>query len=442
MTRLFARFMALATIAVLSACSSGSNSGSLPPSNAFAAAQETGPRGTYVPPAPGPWALRRLCPYTGDPRERRCMAIQRLDLPPRDPNAEPQGYSPADLQSAYALTALSSANGRGQTVAVVDAFDDPNAEADLAIYRAQYHLPACTTANGCFRKLNENGLASPLPRPNGSWAGEESLDVDMVSAICPNCHIMLFEGGSLDKAVNSAVRLGANVVSNSYGGAELDRVDPAFVHPGVVFTASAGDGGYFDCDPDSYPLCGGPEQPASYATVVAVGGTRLTRDGSARGWSERVWNDETGCCGATGSGCSRLVPKPDWQTDKGCTKRSETDISAEADPDTPVAVYDSYKNGKWIVLGGTSVSSPLVAGVFALAGNAAKLSQPQGIWERARSANPAAAYNDVTLGNNIVPASVNKKTHVCPPAWRYICYAGPGYDGPTGWGTPNGISGF
>jgi subtilase family serine protease len=401
-----------------------------------------GMSGSYVPPAPGPWALTRLCGRPANPRDRRCDAIVRNDVPvTMHPDRAPFGYSPADLQSAYALP--SSSAGTGQTVAIVDAYDDPKAESDLAVYRAEFGLPACTTANGCFRKVNQNGLAGPLPKSDPGWGGEESLDLDMVSATCPNCHILYIEAANadngLDAGVNTAVRLGANVISNSYGGSEYAKSDPAFVHPGVVITASAGDGDYYDCDPDPpYSSCTGPEQPASFANVVAVGGTRLVRASSTRGWSESVWNDvvsRRNDNGGTGSGCSRLVAKPAWQTDQGCTKRSETDISAEADPSTPVAVYDSFPRGGWTAYGGTSVASPLIAGMFGLAGNASSVAQPQGIWSDA-----GAGLNDITTGNNLVPVSVNRRTVTCPSAWAYICQAGAGYDGPTGWGTPIGVS--
>jgi subtilase family serine protease len=403
--------------------------------------------GRYVAPAPGPWALTRLCGRPADPRDRRCDAILRNDIPMTEhPDGAPYGYSPADLQSAYALTPSSRAGGGKQTVAIVDAYDDPKAESDLAVYRSKFGLPPCTTANGCFRKVNQNGAASPLPAKDPGWGGEESLDLDMVSAICPYCHILFVEasnaGNGLDTAVNTAVRLKATVISNSYGGPEYASKDPAFVHPGVVIVASAGDADYYDCDPDpGYASCTGPEQPASFANVVAAGGTRLVRSSSvARGWSESVWNDvisRNNDNGGTGSGCSKRVPKPAWQTDKGCTMRSETDVSAVADPNTPVAVYDSFPSGGWGAYGGTSVASPLLAGVFALAGNTL-VAQPAGIW----SHRGGPHFNDVTVGNNLVPVSVNARTVVCPTAWRYICYAGVGYDGPTGWGTPNGVLSF
>src|SRR5207244_4408707 len=127
------------------------------------------------------------------------------------PQATPRGFGPVDLQSAYKLPSATA--GSGATVAIVDAFDDPKAESDLATYRSQFGLPACTTANGCFRKLNQNGAASPLPRSDTGWAGEIALDVDMVSAVCPNCKIMLVEADNSDNnlftAIDTAARLGA-----------------------------------------------------------------------------------------------------------------------------------------------------------------------------------------------------------------------------------------
>jgi subtilase family serine protease len=351
----------------------------------------------------------------------RCLALVRTDtphvvVPPNQAagrNATPSGYGPATLQAAYSLP--SSTNGAGQTVAVVDAYDDPNAASDLSVYRSQYGLPACTTSNGCFKKVNQNGVQGSYPRANGGWAEEESLDVDMVSAICPNCHIILVEAKSasnanLNTAVNEAVTLGANVVSNSYGGSESGSSDSAYNHPGHVITASAGDSGT------------GAQQPCSYSTVVCIGGTSLTMSGNTR-VSETAWSD-------TGSGCSAYVTKPSWQTDHGCTMRSESDVSSDADPNTGVAVYDSYAYegySGWLVFGGTSVSSPTIASVYALAGNASSQNYAQGIWT-----NAGANLHDITSGSN----------GTCSSSYRYICNAGVGYDGPTGWGTPNGTGAF
>src|ERR671927_1046696 len=194
--------------------------------------------------------------------------------------ANPSGYGPADLQSAYKLPSATA--GSGQTVAIVDAFDDPTAEQDLAQYRSFYGLPPCTTANGCFRKVNQTG-GTLYPAPSPDWGLEISLDLDMVSAVCPNCHILLVEATTnlntdLYTAVDTAASLGANAISNSYGGGESSAEtssDSHFNHPGVAITASSGDDGY------------GVSYPAASRYVTAVGGTSLTKNaGTTRGWSE------------------------------------------------------------------------------------------------------------------------------------------------------------
>ncbi len=362
---------------------------------------------------------RRLCAAPAKTGYAGCFAVMRTDKNGPagvQPNAAPSGYGPADLQSAYRLP--SSAAGSGQTVAIVDAFDDPNAAADLATYRSQYGLPPCTEDTGCFRKVDQRG-GTTYPAPDGGWAGEISLDLDMVSAACPNCHILLVESDdnsllNLGASVNEAVALGARFVSNSYGGSE-DAAETSwdttyFDHPGVAITASSGDYGY------------GVEYPAASQFVTSVGGTSLVHDTSSRGWSETVWSNDSG---APGSGCSAFDPKPTWQTDSGCANRAVADVSAVADPETGVAVYDSFGAPGWGVFGGTSASSPIVAGTYALAGAPPASSQP--------NAFPYAttnAFNDVTSGNN----------GTCTP--DYLCTAGAGYDGPSGLGTPNGIAGF
>src|SRR4051794_4728613 len=217
----------------------------------------------------------------------------------------PSGYGPPDLQAAYNLPSATA--GAGQTVAIVDAFDDPTAESDLAKYRSFYGLPACTAANGCFRKINQTGGSLP-PAPSPDWALEISLDLDMVSAVCPNCHILLVEANTnldsdLYAAEDTAARLGANAISNSWGGdesADETANDVHFNHPGIAITASSGDNGF------------GVSYPASSPFLTAVGGTSLTRDTStARGWTESAWS-------GAGSGCSAFEPKPSWQTDAGC----------------------------------------------------------------------------------------------------------------------------
>jgi len=331
------------------------------------------------------------------------------------PNATPSGYSPASLLSAYKLPAD---GGAGQTIAIVDAYNDPNAAADMATYRSQFGLPACTVASGCFKQVNQTG-GSSLPANNSGWAGEISLDLDMVSAIAPRAHIILVEATSsamnnLGAAVNEAVKLGAKFVSNSYGGGDStydSYYDTTyFKHPGVAITASSGDSGY------------GVEYPAASQYVTAVGGTSLRKASNTRGWTESVWSNSS--TQGAGSGCSKYETKPTWQKDTGCGKRTVADVSAVADPATGVAVYQTYGGSGWTVYGGTSVASPIIAAVYADAGT------PKASVPAADIYSHTSALNDVTAG----------KTATCSPS--YLCAAGTGYDGPTGWGTPNGLAAF
>ncbi|KOV95014.1 S53 family peptidase [Streptomyces sp. NRRL B-3648] len=337
--------------------------------------------------------------------------------------ADPTGYGPADLQDAYGLASAAAANGSGETIAIVDAYDDPHAAADLATYRSSYGLPSCTTANGCFKKVGQTGSTTSLPTADSGWAEEESLDLDMASAVCPNCHILLVEAKSasmanLGTAVNEAVKLGARFVSNSYGGSESSSdttYDSSyFNHPGVAVTVSAGDEGY------------GAEYPAASKYVTAVGGTALNTSSTSRGWTETVWN--TSRTEGTGSGCSAYDAKPAWQTDTGCAKRTIADVSAVADPATGVSVYDSYGvTAGWYTFGGTSASAPIIAGVYALAGTPSSGSDPAAF---PYAAAGTSALNDVTSGSN----------GSCSTG--YLCTARSGYDGPTGWGTPEGTDAF
>jgi hypothetical protein len=336
----------------------------------------------------------------------------------------PSGFGPADIQSAYALPA---SLGTGMTVAVVDAFDLPTAEADLAVYRSQYGLPPCTTANGCFRKVNQDGVSGSYPTPNAGWGLEIALDIEMVSAACPNCKILLVEANSdsfldLGAAVNTAVAMGAIAVSNSYGGAEgsasvEDYLDANFYnHPGVAITASTGDCGY-NCSGSG----SGVQYPAASPYVVAVGGTSLMGSVGA-GWTESAWGNSHG---GAGSGCSTYEPKPSWQHDAGCAKRTQADVSAVADPATGVAIYVT---GVWHVFGGTSAASPIIAATFALAGGPAV-----GAYPASYLYGNTAGLKDVVGGNN----NLNGTCTV-----TYLCNGVAGYDGPTGLGTPNGISAF
>jgi hypothetical protein len=358
------------------------------------------------------------------PHYASCHAIIDLDVPGNatpstvTPNSvtpllTPQGYAPADLQKAYNLP--SGTAGAGATVAVVDAYDLPTAQADVNTYRTQFGLPICST--GCFTKVNQNGGSTP-PASNASWGQEIALDLEMVSAACPNCNILLVEANSasltdLGIAVNTAVSMGAVAVSNSYGGSEsasnANYDATYFNHPGVAITASSGDSGY------------GAQYPAASPYVTAVGGTTLTSSVGG-GFSEKAW-------ASAGSGCSAYSAKPSWQHDSGCARRTIADVAAVADPATGVAVYDSTPYGGqsgWLVFGGTSVASPIVAGTYALAGTPAAGSIPASF----AYAAPQGALTDVTSGTNGSCGS------------SYLCTAGPGYDGPTGLGTPNGIAAF
>ncbi|HEX4739551.1 MAG TPA: S53 family peptidase [Allosphingosinicella sp.] len=325
------------------------------------------------------------------------------------PNAVPSGFGPADLRSAYNITTDGTS-----TIAIVDAYGYTNAEQDLAVYRAQFGLPACTTANGCFRKLNQSGQQSNYPAQNTGWAQESALDLDMASAMCPGCKLVLVEATSasfanLAAAVRTAGGLsGVVAISNSYGGGESgsQTYEPSYNQPGKAVTVSTGDSGY------------GVEFPATSPHVVAVGGTHLVRAANARGWTETVWS-------GGGSGCSAIYTKPTWQTDPSCSRRMEADVSAVADPNTGVAVYgpSSARRSAWLVFGGTSVAAPLVAGIYGVTGHtqngASSLYQ-----------NPGE-LNDVTSGSN---GRCSGST--------YFCTAKVGYDGPTGLGTPNGTGPF
>jgi len=303
-------------------------------------------------------------------------------------------------------------------VAIVDAFDDPNAASDLAFYRNIFYpsLPALNTTGATFTQVKIGS-----PRTDGGWAQEISLDVDMVSAICPTCNILLVEANSntysdLMAAVDYATAH-ANYVSNSYGSGEFSTegsLDLHFNHPGTAITFSSGDGGY------------GVEYPAASPYVTAVGGTSLNFSSGVR-VSETAWS-------GAGSGCSAVEPQPTWQgsvtnISKYCSRRAVADVSAVADPNTGVSVYDTWRDAYgsgtgWMVFGGTSVASPIVASVYALAGNATSFGSYPYI-------TTLPSLFDITSGSN-------GRCRRAPT----LCNAGPGWDGPTGLGTPNGTGSF
>jgi hypothetical protein len=444
--------VALLALMAASACSSR-GSGPFVPSGTPAAGDAQDPLESLYTPAMGYYRMSRadaaqpICGRTSSPDQMRCMAWRRTDLVPdtivQDSIPGGVGFTPADIASAYHLD---QSKGGGQTVATVDAYGYTQAASDLAAYRRAARLPACTEAGGCLRIVNQNGQAGPLPAPNtdpnDDWRGEQALDLDAISAACPKCKIVMvqtnndYSNNLAAGNVTAAQVMHANVVSNSYGGPETGAYASQYNQPGHVIVASAGDNGGGLSDG------GGPAMPCTLPTVVCVGGTSLVKTGlgNPRGWREAVWNTLAldtcgGSCGATGSGCSNIVSKPAWQHDVGCTHRSATDLSAVASVNTPLAVYSvlfrSYPgHSPWAGFGGTSLSSPLIAGMFALAGNAATRHGASEIWAK------HTAFNDVVTGSNVNLGISGP----CASSVIYICKAGKGYDGPTGWGTPNGTT--
>jgi hypothetical protein len=385
------------------------------------------PAATAAPTGAGtPHHVRDVC-GAARPGQVRCLAEVRTDVhggrgvrgpaARADATSLPSGYGPADLRSAYGLPVD---GGVGQTVAIVDAGDDAAAEADLAVYRATYGLPACTTANGCLRTVNQRGDASPLP-PDQGWATEISLDLDLVSAACRSCHLLLVEAddaglASMAAAVDTAAALGATEISNRYGATEnatTASYAAHYRHPGVAVVAASGDAGY-----------GAPNMPAVFAGVVAVGGTSLTRAGNARGFTEAAWS-------GAGTGCSAWVDKPAWQSDPNCPGRMVSDVSAVADPDTGPAVYDTSDQGGWTIVGGTSASAPFIAGVIALAGHPDRFADASYLYAH------ASALHDVVGGASAGPGPGGADC-----GGDYLCTGFPGYDGPTGNGTPDGLGAF
>jgi subtilase family serine protease len=374
---------------------------------------------TAAPAAPGRAHAVRVCATPSAPTTAACHALKLVDtdgaaVNPAGQRVTPNaisGKSPADIQSAYKVAGLSSG---GRTVAIVDAYGYPNAARDLAVYRSQWGLPACTVANGCLRIINQTGGTS-LPRFDVGWAGEQALDLDAVSATCPDCKIVLVQATSaslvnLGTAVNTAARQpGVVAISNSYGGGDLADTSYGsyYNHQGIAVTASTGDSGYQ-----------GGSFPASSHYVTAVGGTSLVKDGSARGWTESAWS-------GAGSGCTTLNAAPAGQTTTmtACSGRAIADVSAVADPATGLATYapTSRTSSSWAQYGGTSLSAPIVAAVYALSGNTA------GYANTLPYAHASGLF-DVTSGSNGSCAS-----------W---CAARSGWDGPTGLGTPNGTSAF
>jgi subtilase family serine protease len=392
------------------------------------------------------------------------------------------GLTPNDLETAYTLPVN---GGSGQTVAIVDAYNDPSINGDLQTFDAHYGLPACSTSNGCLRVVNQTGGTTLPSNDTSGWSVEESLDVEAVHSVCRGCKIILVEASSplntdLGTAENTAAgTLHATEISNSYGEPESgsdSTFQAAFDHHGVVIAASAGDDGY-----DFYDQLSNTDQPsipAAYVSVVSVGGTSLYLGQNATRQSETVWNDNGvkdynqsiagQPLGAGGGGCSTMFNAQGWQTSlsvwpsTGCGHgRLESDVSADADYLTGFDVYDSYACGGcgpapgWFTVGGTSLSSPIIAATYGLAGGAHGVPFPA----LTLYAHPGAAY-DVTTGGNgwcdgagaggcpnpnsqgfgLVDCAYTASGAVS--VGDRACDALAGFDGPTGVGTPNGMTMF
>lgn len=368
--------------------------------------------------APTPRSQQPVCPGPAASDSARCDARVVTDKGSPQASTVPKGYGPAQFRGAYGLPAAAST---AQTIAIVDAYDDPKIASDLNAYSSQFGLPQCNSANPCFEKVNQSGSAGPYPQANSGWALEIALDVEVAHAICPNCKILLVEANSnslanLAASVNTAAKLGATEISNSYGGSEFSSEvnDSAYNHPGIAVTVASGDNGY-----------GSFGFPAASPYVVTVGGTTLTVGAGNTYGGETVW-------AGAGSGCSLYVSAPAWQSFlTACGgKRGTADVAADANPSTGAAVYDTVKyqgRSGWFQVGGTSLSSPLIAGVYALAGGLPeKTTAASGLYGHL---GESAVLHDVTSGSNGSCSTV-------------MCKGAVGYDGPTGVGTPLGTGAF
>jgi hypothetical protein len=349
-----------------------------------------------------PHHYKRVCEDSGDPRQPRCHSWIGVDENDnRVEAASPTGLGAPDLQAAYHLP---QTGGNGRTIATNIFFHLATAEADLNAYRMQYGLPPCTTANGCFKQVDgKGGTNFPGTQPCGGSGVETALDIEMLSAGCPDCKIVLIEGGN-DNGLGWAVQQGIVGVSFSWGGAERSSDTGGEMNlnrPGLGIFVATGDSGY---DGTS----GVQSYPASSANVVAVGGTVLKKNAaSPRGWDETAWN-------GAGSGCSTVIPKPSWQTDTTCKMRMVADIGAVAEG---VSVYCG---GSWSTVGGTSAAAPFATGAMAVTGVLNGQFSPAWIWQHAQD------LYDIASGKN----------GSCPTP--YYCNSAAGYDGPTGNGSPNG----
>ncbi|MBV8498208.1 MAG: S8 family serine peptidase [Candidatus Eremiobacteraeota bacterium] len=405
----------------IAACSSGGSS-SIPRADT---SQTVGSASRQIPEWQAKGLARAVCPQVvGRPS---CYALQSLVVPAGCNPTAACGFTATDLETAYNLTPLLG-NGSGTKVAVVEAGDEAQAATDLATYRTQYGLGTAS-----FFKYNENGQQSNYPPPctDYGWCVETALDIEMVSASCPKCTIYLMEAkngktiADFEQAEKEAVTLGATIVSNSWGCNDWDCGDTNFGNffntKGVAYLASTGDSGY--------GVIGGP---SALASVIGVGGTQLHKSGST--FTESVWNGAGAGCADPAHVGSPGVPKPAWQTDKDCTYRTDGDVSAQAGVNPGVAIYISSYGG-WGSVGGTSVASPLLAGVIALEGNA-------GSWN-ANGGQRFWALSDKKVKHELHYISKGSDGSC---GGEYLCTAGTNqyetYSGPGGWGSPKGDKAF
>ncbi len=435
----------------------------------------------------------RICKTHVKAQHSTCFAMRRVVVKPGTPGAKPLvladtvgnatigpagGLTPSDIVSAYHFPA---SGGAGQTVAIVDAYNDPNIQADLNTFDTQYGL----TCSSCLTVHNMG--TAPADNDATGWSVEESLDVEAVHAVCPGCHILLVEAisnsdANLASAENYAAGQHATEITNSFGGPESNASASAYNHPGIVITASSGDDGYYNFDQLAPGGTNKPNTPAAYPTVIAVGGTSLylTQNAIPQRSYETVWNTNGpknvyanalgGPLGASGGGCSTLFTAPGWQShmpgysNAACAgKRLVADVSMVADPLTGFDIYDSYTcasgcplSAQWMTLGGTSLASPLVAAAFGLIGGAHGIPNPAvSLYSHSRS----TPY-DVTVGGNgwcdgqgapqcgdfnlsgygVLDCDYTAGGVVATGTGA--CDAAPGFDGPTGVGTPNGMTLF
>jgi subtilase family serine protease len=374
--------------------------------------------------------MRRACQWPPAPGTASCFALYQAQTSVNraiarglsGKVARPQGLTPKQIESAYRLPVSRQSH---QTVAVSIAYNTPHLAYYLRVYREYFGLPPCTVKSGCFKVVNQYGGSRKLP-PSGrlsGWDLEVTLDVSMISVACPHCHILVVEAnndnlGPLGQTERTAARLGAQVISNSYGQPENGLAmtyahDYRLTHHTVV--VASGDSGFTSAN-----------FPANLASVTAVGGTELTRSHDRRGWREAVWNNYAG---AGSSGCSAYVPRPAWQHRVQCPGRTIADVAAVA---WNVPIYNKAWGG-WITVGGTSVAAPLIAGIYGLAGNGAKVTT-KNLYQHPRS------FNHIGIGNNAWNFAPMSPKIRCGN--DYLCVATPGYNAPTGLGTPHGIRAF